>query len=39
MGIVLLSRRQGRTQRKVADVFNARHPELQTVVPLSIPVC
>jgi hypothetical protein len=37
--IVLLSGRQGRTQRQVADEFNARHPELQTVVLLSIPIC
>jgi hypothetical protein len=28
---VLLSGRQGWTQRQVADEFNARHPELQTV--------
>jgi hypothetical protein len=34
---VLLSGRQGWTQRQVADEFNARHPELQTVVLLSIP--
>jgi hypothetical protein len=39
MMIVLLSRRQGWTQRQVADEFNARHPELHTVVLLSIPVC
>jgi hypothetical protein len=37
--IVLHSGRQGWTQRQVADVFNARHSELQTVVPLSIPIC
>jgi hypothetical protein len=37
--IVLLSGRQGWTQRKVADEFNATHPKLQTVVLLSIPVC
>jgi uncharacterized phage-like protein YoqJ len=37
--IVLLSGRQGWTQRWVADEFNARHPELQTVVLLSIPTC
>jgi uncharacterized phage-like protein YoqJ len=37
--ILLLSGRQGWTQRQVADEFNARHPELQTVVLLSIPVC
>jgi hypothetical protein len=37
--IVLLSGRQGWTQRQLADEFNARHPELQTVVLLSIPMC
>jgi hypothetical protein len=37
--IVLLSGRQGWTQRQVADDFNARHPELQTVVLLSIQIC
>jgi hypothetical protein len=37
--IVLLSGRQGWTQRQVADEFNARHPELQAVVLLSIPIC
>jgi hypothetical protein len=37
--IVLLSGRQGWTQRQVADEFNTRHPELQTVVPLTIPIC
>jgi hypothetical protein len=37
--IVLLSGHQGWTQRQVADEFNARHPELQTVVLLSIPIC
>jgi hypothetical protein len=37
--IVFLSGRQGWTQRQVADEFNARHPELQTVVLLSLPVC
>jgi hypothetical protein len=37
--IVLLSGRQGWTQRQVADEFNSRHPELQTVVLLSIPIC
>jgi hypothetical protein len=36
--IVLLSGRQGWTQRQVAGGFNARHPELQTVVLLSIPI-
>jgi hypothetical protein len=36
---VLLSGRQGWTQRQVADEFNARHPELQTAVLLSIPIC
>jgi hypothetical protein len=35
--IVLLSGRQEWTPRQVADDFNARHPELQTVVLLSIP--
>jgi hypothetical protein len=30
--IMLLSGRQGWTQRQVEDEFNARHPELQTVV-------
>jgi hypothetical protein len=37
--IVILSGRQGWTQRQVADEFNARYPELQTVVLLSIPIC
>jgi hypothetical protein len=37
--IVLLSGRQGWTQRQVADEFNARHPELQTDVLLLIPIC
>jgi hypothetical protein len=37
--MVLLSGRQGWTQRQVADEFHARYPELQTVVLLSIPVC
>jgi hypothetical protein len=37
--IVVLSGRQGWTQRQVADEFNARHPELQFVVLLSIPIC
>jgi hypothetical protein len=37
--VVLLSGRHGWTQRQVADEFNARHPELQTVVLLSSPVC
>jgi hypothetical protein len=37
--IVFLSGRQGWTQRQVVVEFNARHPELQTVVPLSIPIC
>jgi CobQ-like glutamine amidotransferase family enzyme len=37
--IVLLSGHQGWTQRQVADEFNARHPELQTAVLLSIPIC
>jgi hypothetical protein len=37
--IVLLSGRQGWTQRQVVDEFNVRHPELQTVVLLSIPIC
>jgi hypothetical protein len=37
--IVLLSGRQGWTQRQVADEFNARHPELQTVVLLPIAMC
>jgi hypothetical protein len=36
--IVLLSGRQGWTQREVADEFNAGHPKLQTVVLLSIPI-
>jgi hypothetical protein len=36
---VLLSGRQGWTQRQVADEFNAGHPELQIVVLLSIPIC
>jgi hypothetical protein len=35
---VLLSGRQGWTQRQVADEFNPRHPELQTVVLPSIPI-
>jgi hypothetical protein len=39
MEIVLLNGRQGWTQRQVADEFNARHPELQTVVLLTIPIC
>jgi hypothetical protein len=30
--------RQGWTQRQVAEEYNARHPELQTVVLLSIPI-
>jgi hypothetical protein len=33
---VLLIGRQGWTQRQVADEFNSRDPELQTVVLLSI---
>jgi hypothetical protein len=37
--IMLLSGPQGWTQRQVADEFNARHPELQTLVLLSIPIC
>jgi hypothetical protein len=37
--IVLLSCRKGGTQRQVADKFNVRHPELQTVMLLSIPIC
>jgi hypothetical protein len=37
--IVVLTGRQGWTQRQVADEFNARHPELQKVVLLSIPMC
>jgi hypothetical protein len=37
--IMLLSGRQGWTQRQVADEFKARHPELQTAVLLSIPIC
>jgi hypothetical protein len=37
--IMLLIGRQGWTQRQVADEFNARHPELQTIVLLSIPIC
>jgi hypothetical protein len=37
--IVLLSGRQGWIQRQMTDEFNARHPELQTVVLLSIPIC
>jgi hypothetical protein len=37
--IVLFSGRQGWTQRQGADEFNARHPELQTVVLLPIPIC
>jgi hypothetical protein len=37
--LVLLSGRQGWTQRQVADEFNARHPELQTIVLLSISIC
>jgi IS30 family transposase len=37
--IVLLSGRQEWTQRQVADGLNARHPELQTVVLLSISIC
>jgi hypothetical protein len=37
--IVLLSGRQGWTQKQMADEFNARHLELQTVVLLSRPIC
>jgi hypothetical protein len=37
--IVLLSGRQGWTQRQVTDECNARYPELQTVALLSIPIC
>jgi hypothetical protein len=37
--IVLLSGRHGWTQRQVADEFNAKYPELQTVVLQSIPIC
>jgi hypothetical protein len=37
--IVLLSGRQGWTQRQVADEFNDRNPELHTVVLLTIPIC
>jgi DNA-binding transcriptional regulator LsrR (DeoR family) len=37
--IVLLSGRQGWTQSQVADELNVRHPELQTVVLLSILIC
>jgi hypothetical protein len=37
--IVLVSGLQGWPQRQVVDKFNARHPELQTVVLLSIPIC
>jgi hypothetical protein len=37
--IMLLSGRQGWTQRQVADEFNAGRLELQTVVLLSIPIC
>jgi hypothetical protein len=37
--IVFLSCRQGWTQRQLADEYDARHPELQTVVLLSIPIC
>jgi hypothetical protein len=37
--IVLLNDRQGWTQRRVADEFNARHPDLQTVVLLSSQTC
>jgi hypothetical protein len=36
--IVLLSSRQGWIQRQVADEFNARDLELQTVVVLSIQI-
>jgi hypothetical protein len=36
---IVLNAGQGWTQRQVADEFNARHPELQTVVLLSIPIC
>jgi hypothetical protein len=39
VGMVLLGGLQGWTQRQVADEFNARHPELQTVVLLSIAIC
>jgi hypothetical protein len=31
VGIVLLSGRQGWTQRQVADAFNARHPERNSI--------
>jgi hypothetical protein len=34
--ILLPIRRQGWIQRQMADEINARHPELQTVVLLSI---
>jgi hypothetical protein len=37
--IVLLSGRQGWTQRQMADEFNAKYLELQTVVLLLIPIC
>jgi hypothetical protein len=37
--IVLLSGRQGWAQMQVADECNARHPELQTLVLLSIAIC
>jgi hypothetical protein len=37
--IVLLSGRQGWTQKQVTDEFNARHPESQTVVLLPIAIC
>jgi hypothetical protein len=36
---VLLSGRQEWAQRQVAGEFNAHHPELQTVVLLSIQIC
>jgi hypothetical protein len=36
--IVLLSGHQGWIQRQVTVEFNAGHPELQTVVLLSIPI-
>jgi hypothetical protein len=36
--IVFLSGRQGWTQRQAADEINARHPELQTAMLLSIPI-
>jgi hypothetical protein len=37
--IVLLSGHEGWTRRQVTDEFNARHPELQAVVVLSMPAC